>query len=380
MRTFGVEEELLIVDPVSGKPLALAERMLAIMGRPQDTSREFKLEQIEIQTRPCLTHDEILGQLYQGRHAVDRAARQVGGRIAALATSPRSAATHLSPGERYEAMAEQFRITSTEQLTCGLHVHVAVASPQEGVEVLDRIRDWLPLLIALSANSPFWHGANTGYASFRTQAWNRWPTSGPMDVLGTEAAYRALVDDLIGTGGIFDEGMVYFDARLSRNHPTVETRVADVPLHATDSALLAVIVRGLVETAARDAAQGREPLGSPSAIVRLASWRASRSGLNGVLVHPAERRPVPAADAVWALVAYIEEALRESGELEAATGALGALLERGTGERLQREAAVDGEGMGSVVAAAVAATYAQDGGWDDGGKPTAGWAAERLER
>ena len=380
MRTFGVEEELLIVDPASGDPLALAERMLAIMGRPQDAAQEFKLEQIEIQTPPCLTHDEILGQLYQGRLAVDRAARQVGARIAALATSPRSAATHLSPGERYEAMAEQFRITSTEQLTCGLHVHVAVSSKQEGVEVLDRIRDWLPLLIALSANSPFWHGANTGYASFRTQAWNRWPTSGPMDVLGTAAAYRALVDGLVGTGGILDEGMIYFDARLSRHHPTVETRVADVPLAAADSALLAVLVRGLVETSARDAAQGREPLGTPTPLVRLASWRASRSGLNGDLVHPAELRPVPAADAVWALVAHIEDALRDSGELEAATTALESLLLRGTGERVQREAAVDGQGMGSVVAAAVAATHAHDGGWDDGGKPSARWAHEKLER
>lgn len=370
MRTFGVEEELLIVDPVSGEPLALAERMLAIMGRPQDTTREFKLEQIEIQTAPSLTHDEILGQLYQARHAVDRAARQVGARIAALATSPLSAATHLSPGERYEAMLEQFRITSQEQLTCGLHVHVSVESPQEGVQILDRIRDWLPLLVALSANSPFWHGANTGYASFRTQAWNRWPTSGPLDVLGTAAAYRALVEDLIGTGGIFDEGMIYFDARLSRNHPTVETRVADVCLSATDSALLAVIVRGLVEKAARDAAQGLKPLGTPSQIVRLASWRASRSGLNDVLVHPVERRPVPAPDAIGALMAHIEDALRDSGELAGATEALKALLERGTGERLQREAALAGGGMADVVAAAIEATHAHDGGWDDGGRPS----------
>ena len=356
MRTFGVEEELLIVDPTSGEPLALAERMLAIMGRPQDATHEFKLEQIEIQTSPCLTHEEILGQLHQGRHAVDRAARQVGARIAALATSPRSAATHLSPGERYIALAEQFRITSTEQLTCGLHVHVSIESPQEGVEILDRIRDWLPLLIALSANSPFWHGANTGYASFRTQAWNRWPTSGPLDVLGSEAAYRALVADLIGTGGIFDEGMMYFDARLSRNHPTVETRVADVCLNAADSALIAVLVRGLVETAAREAGQGVDPLGSPTPIVRLASWRASRSGLNGVLVHPAELRPVPAADAIAAFMAHIEDALRDSGELEGATAALEALLARGSGERVQREAALGGRGMAEVVAAAVAAT------------------------
>ncbi|GAB4098308.1 glutamate--cysteine ligase [Sinomonas halotolerans] len=364
MRTFGVEEELLIVDPESGEPLPLAERVLAVAGRPRDMEREFKLEQVEIQTEPSLTQPELLGQLYRARTSVDRAARQVGARIAALATSPLSAASHLSPGPRFAAMAEDFRITSQEQLTCGLHVHVAVESDAEGVAVLDRIREWLPVLVALSANSPFWHGSNTGYASFRTQAWNRWPTSGPQELFGTPEQYHGLVADMVQTGSILDEGMIYFDARLSRHHPTVEVRVADVPLRAADSALLAVLVRGLVETAAREAAEGRPPLGTPAALLRLAAWRASRSGLNGGLVHPVKQVPVPAHDAVGDLLAHVAEVLRESGELPSATRAVEQLMARGTGEREQREAAVGGEALAAVVAAAVEATQSHDGGWD----------------
>ncbi|BCT77620.1 putative glutamate--cysteine ligase 2 [Sinomonas cyclohexanicum] len=366
MRTFGVEEELLIVEPGSGAPLPLVDQVLAIMGRPGDVEREFKLEQVETQTQPCLTHEELLGQLYHGRRALDRAARQVDARIAALGTSPLSAATHLSPGERYAAMAEEFRITSQEQLTCGLHVHVGVESPAEGVLVLDRIREWLPVLVAVSANSPFWRGVNTGYASFRTQAWNRWPTSGPQQVFGSLDAYRRLVDAMVRSGAISDEGMVYFDARLSHRHPTVEVRASDVCLDAADSALVAVLVRGLVETAAREAALGVPPLGTPVAVLRLASWRASRSGLNGSLVHPVEGVPVSAADALAALLSHVGTVLRESGELPAAEHAVRDLLARGSGERMQREAASDGEGLADVVSAAVAATQQRNGGWDGG--------------
>ncbi|GHG51401.1 putative glutamate--cysteine ligase 2 [Sinomonas cellulolyticus] len=366
MRTFGVEEELLIVSAETGEPLPLAERILAVMGRPRDVDQEFKLEQIETQTQPCLTHEELLGQLYQGRRALDLAARQLDARIAALATSPLSAATHLTPGERFALMAEEFAITSQEQLTCGLHVHVAVESPADGVAVLDRIREWLPLLVALSANSPFWRGANTGYASFRTQAWNRWPTSGPQEVFGTLGAYRALVDSMVATGAISDEGMVYFDARLSHWHPTVEVRVADVCLDASDSALLAVLVRGLVETAAREAARGVFPSGAPAAVLRLAAWRASRAGLNGSLVHPRQGRPLAAADAVAALLAHVAPVLRESGELDGAERALKTLQARGPGERMQRAVASDGEGLAAVVSAAVDATQHRNGGWDTG--------------
>jgi carboxylate-amine ligase len=364
MRSFGAEEELLIVDPETGAPQPLVDRVLAVMGRPRDVEREFKLEQVEVQTEPCTTHEELLGQLYHGRRALDRAARQVGAHIAALGTSPLSSATHLSEGERFAAMAEEYRLTALEQLTCGLHVHVSISSAEEGVGVLDRIREWLPLLAALSANSPFWHGANTGYASFRTQVWNRWPTSGPQEPFGSAEAYDRLVASMVGTGGILDAGMVYFDARLSRRHPTVEVRASDVCLNAADSALVAVLVRGLVETAAREATEGRPPLGSPCAVLRLAAWRASRSGLNGDLVDPRTGRPVPAEDALAALLEHVGPVLREAGELAGAERAVRGVLARGSGERAQREAASDGEGLAAVVHAAVEATQQRDGGWD----------------
>ena len=94
---------------------------------------------------------------------------------------------------------------------------------------------WLPVLLALSANSPFWQGRDTGYASFRSQAWTRFPTAGPTEIFGSAAAYEARAAGLVDTGVLLDRGMIYFDARLSHKYPTVEIRVADVCLHAEDS-------------------------------------------------------------------------------------------------------------------------------------------------
>ncbi len=154
-------------------------------------------------------------------------------------------------------MAEHYGLTAQEQLTCGCHVHVSVESDEEGVAVLDRMRVWLPVLLALSANSPFWQGKDTRYGSYRSQVWGRWPSAGPVEIHGSAEAYHARVRSLVATGALRDEGMIYFDARLSHRYPTVEVRVADVCLDPADTVLLATLVRGLVETSAREWREGR---------------------------------------------------------------------------------------------------------------------------
>src|SRR3712207_2317082 len=154
-------------------------------------------------------------------------------------------------------MLDTFGLTAREMLTCGCHVHVSVADDEEGVAVLNRIRVWLPVLTALTANSPFWQGEDTGYASYRSQVWLRWPSAGPNEPFTDAAAYHRLVEELLATGTVLDAGMVYFAARLSAKWPTVEVRTADVALRVEDAVTLAGLVRGLVETAAREARDGR---------------------------------------------------------------------------------------------------------------------------
>lgn len=343
MRTFGVEEELLIVHPVTGEPLALADALLATHDQPATAtglSPELKLEQIETQTRPCHSYAELRHQIRRGRVMANEAARRHGAQVAAIATSPLDSNTHTTPDPRYAAMLDRFGITATEQLTCGFHVHTSVESPEEGVVVLDHIRDKLAVLTALSANSPYWRGLPTGFDSYRTQAWNRWPTSGPSALFGSLTAYRRLVKRLLDTGVILDEGMIYFDARISRNHPTVEVRVADVCLRAEDAALIAVLVRALVETASLEMLDGVEPTPVPTALLRMASWQASNAGLRGDLLDFGDFRPRAAAEVVWALVDYVSPVLDDQGELELVKAGIQELLDRGNGAHEQREAAV----------------------------------------
>jgi glutamate---cysteine ligase / carboxylate-amine ligase len=359
MRTFGVEEELLIVDPDSGEPLALADALLS--GRrmaaddapddprvlhSQDTSvmaddemglsAELKLEQIETQTRPCLEYGELLEQIRAGRALADKAAKNNNARVAALATSPLGLSSHTTPDPRYAKMLERFGLTAQEQLTCGFHVHTFIESHDEGVAVLDRIRDKLAVLTALSANSPFWNGMQTGFESYRTQAWNRWPTAGPSGIYGTYSAYRRVVARLLDSGVMLDEGMIYFDARLSRNHPTVEVRVADVCLRAEDAALIAVLVRALVETASREWHDGVDPAPVPTVLLRMASWQASSEGLGGELLDFGTFRPAPAVDVVRSLVDYLAPVLQEQGELASARQGVEDIIARGTGAAEQR--------------------------------------------
>ncbi len=350
MRTFGVEEELLIVDPVSGVPLALADALLrglrplgddATEGQHRDSSGfsfELKLEQIETRTVPCLNHDALLAQIRGSRGFADQAASRHGARVAALATSPVAATTHTTPKLRYATMQRRFGITVHEQLTCGLHVHTFIESPEEGVAVLDRIRDKLAVLIALSANSPYWGGTETGFESFRTQAWNRWPAAGPAMIFGSFPAYRRVVTRLLESGVLFDEGMVYFDARLARHHPTVEVRVADVCLRAEDAALIAVLVRALVESASREWREGVDPAPVPTVLLRMAAWQASNCGLRGELLDFGSFRPAPACDVVHALVDYVAPVLGDQGELELVRRGVDRLLAEGTGSQVQRQA------------------------------------------
>jgi len=163
---------------------------------------------------------------------------------------------------------------------------------------------------------------------------------------------------------MLDEGMLYFDARLSRKQPTVEVRVADVCLRAEDAALIGVLVRGLVESASREWRGGVEPAPVPTVLLRMATWQASSSGLGGDLLDFGTFRPAPAVDVVRSLVDYLAPVLAEQGELSFARQGVEDIFARGTGSTEQRrvrdsaleKSGPDDGGMGAVVAHAVGVT------------------------
>jgi carboxylate-amine ligase len=320
-------------------------------------SLEFELQrqQLETSTKPCFGLSELGEELRRGRSLAAEAAGRVGAWVAALATSPAPVEPQLVHTGRYLQMAHAFGLTAYEQLTCGCHVHVSISSPDEGVAVLDRIRPWLPVFLALSANSPFWQGRDSVYASFRYQAWCRWPSAGLTDAFGSHEVYQHTVQQMVSTGTLLDTGMVYFDARLSEHYPTVEIRISDVCLYADDAALIAALARALVETEARRWRAGSATPAHRIEVLRLAAWRASRSGLDDVLLSPHTGLPEPALTVANALLEHVRDALDEAGEADAVTELLGAVLARGNGAAFQRSASREGS-LASVIESAAAIT------------------------
>jgi glutamate---cysteine ligase / carboxylate-amine ligase len=358
VRSVGVEEELLLVDPGTGRPCGMAGAVLRAAG-DGSMEEELQREQIETGTRPVAKADELVDELRRWRAAAAHAAEQEDVAVAALATSPLPVEPHIFPEDRYERMAERFGLLAREQLTCGCHVHVEVASPDEGVGVIDRIGPWLPVLRAVTANSPYWQGGDTGYASYRTEVWGRWPSAGPTELFGSAAAYDATVAAMVGTGTVLDTGMIYFDARLNQKLSTVEVRVADVMLDVEDVVVFAALARALVTTGARQWQDGSEPAVARTEVLKLAHWQAAHAGLAQDLVDPRTMRPAAASVVLDALCEHVGDALREAGDDDLVRDGVARLLRRGTGARTQRETAHRHDGdLRAVVEDAVTRTRA----------------------
>lgn len=314
VRTVGVEEEFLLVDATGGAPAALGPGLVA-KADDADVRTEFKQEQVEITSRPCTSMEELGADLARLRSRVTELAAAAGGVVVASGTWP--GVHHPTPmtSDRFARIAHEFGQLADQQLTCGTHVHVSIDSPEEGIVVLDGIRPWLSVLTALAANSPFWQGRDTGHASFRSVVLAQLPTAGPTQAWGGVEAYRQTARRIIDAGAAFDEGMLYYDARLSARYPTVEVRVTDVGPEPDVAVAVAALCRALVTTMADRTRESGGAADVPTAVLRAAAWRAARHGLSEQLVDPATGGLVRADHAVESLLDVAREALQGTDDL-----------------------------------------------------------------
>jgi len=312
VRAVGIEEELLVVDPATGRPVPAGPRLVrkvraetaarGVTSVPvvldgSGMSHEFMRQQVEVGTAPRVDLSALADQVREHRRIASRAAEAEGLAVAAIGTSPIPVTPAVSADPRYLSLLATFRQVAGDQLINGCHLHVDTTSREEAVAVVDRAQPWLPLLRAISSNSPFWKGHDSGYASYRSLVWGRWPSAGPTEPFGSVEAYEQTVEALIATGAVVDRGNLYFDARPSERYPTIEIRAADVCLHPDDAVLLGALARGLVTTLAQDW-QDEVPFEPVRvALLRTAHWRAARDGLGGHPQHPGTHPPLPAGGA-----------------------------------------------------------------------------------
>ncbi|AHH98000.1 glutamate--cysteine ligase [Kutzneria viridogrisea] len=336
--TFGVEEEFLVVDG-QGHLSYLGEELAAGQDKHEgELHRELSRCQVESATGVCTMADEVRAQLTDLRRRLAERAHARGLRLVPSGTPllPERAWPDVTPESRYLHIAEQFGPIMTAGSTCGCHVHVAVPDRATGVAVSNQLRPWLPTLLAITANSPLSRGTDTAYASWRHVLWSRWPSAGPPPLFDSLDHYEHSVDALLRCGAMVDDHMVYWDIRLSAQHPTLEFRPCDVAVTAEHAALLAVLVRGLVGRAVHDLADGRPAPRLPHEVLRAHLWRAARDGMTGQLAHPATGDLVPAHEQALHLVGHIRPALRGSGDLDFVREQLADLREHGGGAERQR--------------------------------------------
>ncbi|MFF0612886.1 glutamate--cysteine ligase [Nocardia tengchongensis] len=349
--TVGVEEEFLLVDGATGAPAA---KNAEVARTAAECGISLKLEltrcQVETNTRVHSSTAELIQELRDLRVGVAACAEQHDTRLLAVAIPP--TVPHEFPvtdTPRYRRIAADFGLLAHEQGLCGCHVHVAIPDKETAVQVSNHVRPWLPLFLALTANSAIYRGVDSGFASWRNILWQRWPSAGPPPYFASTAEYDAMVAMLISSGSILDETMVYWDIRPSMKYPTVEIRVSDIPATVEETALLATLLRATVMTARMSLEQGIT--GSPvqPELLRAAYWKAARTGINGNAVHPVNGSVVPARALLAELVDHIGPALEELGDRDFVTSGIRAVLSRGNGACRQLAAFRPRRDVGDVV-------------------------------
>ncbi|MDQ6653831.1 MAG: carboxylate-amine ligase [Acidobacteriota bacterium] len=358
--TIGVEEEYQIVHPATRELRSRAQLILpeaqAALGK--QVTPELYQSQIEIGTSICHTVAEVRANIVRLRGEVIAAAEKYGNRIVAAGTHPFShwEDQQLTPNARYRGIATEFQQLASEQLIFGCHVHIGISDREAAIRVMNRARLWLAPILALAANSPFWLGVDTGYASFRTGIWRRWPMAGTPQFFASRAEYDALVDTLVQTGSISDATKIYWDVRPSARFETLEFRVTDVCLTIDEAVLIAGLSRALARTCYDQAIKNEPALDVRPELLRAAKWRAARYGLEAELIDVADKRAIPAHELIERLLATLRPALERYGDWDEINSLTHVTLARGNGATRQRAAYARRDQLEDVVDLLIAET------------------------
>ncbi len=320
--SLGIEEEMLILD---AETLALApgvEGLLAgVEGKelPGELKMELLASMVELATRVCASPQEALEALRALRAAADEGARAAGLRIAAAGTHPFSLpqAQDIAPDPRYLEFVQYAGVSARRQGVCGLHVHVAVPGPEECMRALEGVLPWLPLVLALSANSPYLAGEETGLASARAEVLAMLPRAAAPPVFGSYAEWEAFVERFVEIGLADGYTRFWWDVRPHPRFGTLEVRAPDQPTSVEHTAAFGALLQALCVTVL----EGEAPAPANRGDYAQNRWAALRFGPRAELIHPQGDRLVSVQELTHELLALIEPAVRELGSV----GALSAL-------------------------------------------------------
>jgi carboxylate-amine ligase len=329
-----VEEEFLLVDPDTGATTAAADEVLSYADAlappaPDATlTAELAETRVEAGSGRCDTLAELTGLLTHGRTRAATAARAAGAWLLPAGCAPMGG--FVVPRKKFTPVADAYAAVVSDQ-NCGSRIQVDVPDAETAVAVVNHLRPWLPTLLALSVNSPYCDGADTGYASWRTVQRSRLPAGGMPPHFGSARAYEARVARLVELGVLVDDTSPLWLARPLPRQSGVELRVADTGIDVDATRLQAALTRGLVATALTDLAAGREAPAIGEQVAAAALWSAARHGLAGPGIHPVLERQAPATVLVTELLSAVRPALEDLDDVSTVREDVRRLLTLGTG-------------------------------------------------
>lgn len=372
MRTFGIEEEFQFLERMTLRPADVAADVYAaLMASPQwadVTHKEFLASQVEHASAVFSSLEEARSSLLGFRRFVAERADALGVVAASVGTPPQTTPfPSITDVERYHRIvADLGGIIADHQLS-GLHVHIGVPDREAGVVALNAVRPWMPLLTAISTNSPLWRGHDTGYDSWRTILLRRWTIAGCPPSFIDAADYDRRVHRLLGIGGTKDLGLISWDVRLSEHLPTIEFRMADAQLDVESTLLVAALCRAVVSHAltrpeATDAAANASAEVPPE-LLSAALLHSAHHGMRADVFDPISGGLAPAGDVLGRFVLMVADELEEEGDLDAVQSSVRRLRRAGTGAERQRAAfAIDGmAGVRRLLDATIVANQGRSG-------------------
>jgi carboxylate-amine ligase len=334
--TLGVEEELHIVDATTGE---LVPKIEEIMGRlPEDlaelVSYELFQSVLETKTPVCETVSEVEGHLRELRARVNSWAAACGAALASAGTHPfsRYKDQKVTDQERYRKVIETLRWVAEREVIFGQHVHVSVPGPEEAILAHNRLSEYAPLLLALSANSPFWQGMDTGFESSRVKIFETFPRAGLPPAFPDYEAFESYVDLMVDAGAMDDYTYCWWDVRPHPRIGTIELRILDSQTSLASAVSLTALTQCLVRRMLEDDGS-KEPYNKDMAQEN--RWRSARHGMDAAFYNAATGNTVPARDAARTLVEELTPHAQDLGCESELEGVMD-IVEGGTGSQRQR--------------------------------------------
>lgn len=337
--TLGVEEEYMVIDPVTRELKSHLEFELLSKGKSvlEDKLKpEMHGSMLEIGTTVCRNTSELHGQLTQIRSIVRHLAGGNGLKIGAASTHPIShwAEQEIYPDQRYYSIVEDMQLLARSLLIFGMHVHVGIENRETQINIMNGMRYFLPHILALTVNSPFWTGFESGLKSYRSKVFERFPRTNIPDPFQSWSEYEAYVDLLIKTKCIDNAKRIWWDIRPHPNFPTLEIRICDLPMTVDETVAIAALIQAI---AAKLFALYRKNLSFRTysrALIMENKWRAVRYGLDGKLIDFGKQKEKNTRDLIRELLMFVDDVVDDLGSREQ-LNYINTILDNGSGAARQ---------------------------------------------